>query len=138
MKTIINRILLVLTVALCVVAAQAQSTVMLKGNVPFSFSIGDRSLPAGDYTVKALDKEIEAWYDPNGRGLFLVRTVPMGKQADLATTKLVFHRYGNEYDLAEVWSEGASHQVIVSHSLQRVAQKHQKFETVALLMTSRH
>jgi len=135
MKTIVSRILLVLTVALCVVAAQAQSTVMLKGNVPFNFSIGDRSLPSGEYTVKALDSEIEAWYDPNGRGLFLVKTIPSGQQLDPGTTKLVFHRYGSEYVLTQVCSEGKSHDVISKPGNQRIA-KTQKFETVAVLMTS--
>jgi hypothetical protein len=137
MKTILSRTLMVLTVALCVVAAQAQSTTMLKGDVPFSFNIGDRSLPAGAYTVRALDREIEAWYDPNGRGLFIVRTIPMGNVADLSTTKLVFHRYGDQYYLAEVCNEGAGHQLLPTRTQQHIARK-QKYETIAVLMTSRH
>jgi hypothetical protein len=137
MKTMLSRTLMVLTVALCVVAAQAQSNTMLKGDVPFSFNIGDRSLPSGEYTVKAMDREIEAWYDLNGRGLFFVRTIPAGNVGDLSTTKLVFHRYGDQYFLAEVCSEGVNHQVLASRGQQRIA-KTQKYETVAVLMTARH
>jgi hypothetical protein len=137
MKTILSRTLMVLTVALCVVAAQAQTTTMLKGDVPFSFNIGDRSLPAGEYTVKSLDREIEAWYDTNGRGLFFVRTLPMGDVADASTTKLVFHRYGDQYYLAEVCNEGTGHELIPSRSQRQIA-KGRKYETVAVLMTSRH
>jgi hypothetical protein len=137
MKTTISRILLVLTVALCVVAAQAQSTTMLKGNVPFSFNIGDRSLPSGEYSVKAVDREIEAWYDPNGRGLFFVRTLPSGGIDEVSVNKLVFHRYGDRYYLAEVWRDGHSHELTASHEQRHIA-KTQKYETIAVLMTSRH
>lgn len=133
MKTLTNRALLVLTVALCVVAAQAQSTVMLKGTVPFNFIAGDQSLPSGDYSVTALDQEIECWFDQNGRGLFMLRTIPMGKQDNVSSTKLVFHRYGNDYYLAEIWSAGVSHEVQASRSQKRLA-KTQKYEIVAVLM----
>lgn len=136
MKHITSRILLVVTVALCVVAAQAQSTtMMMKGNVPFDFMVGDRSLPAGEYTIRALDQEIEAWYDPNGRGLFIVKTLPMGAEDELGSTKLVFRRYGDQYFLVQVWNNGVSHEVKVGSNQRRIA-KSQKFETVAVLMTS--
>jgi len=134
MKTFANRVLLVLVVALCVVAAQAQSSVMLKGTIPVNFVVGDRSLPAGEYTIRAFAHEIEGWYDQNGRALFLMRTLPMGKEADASTYKLVFHRYGDTYFLREVWSGGISHEVNGGPKEQRLA-KSQKREVVAVLMT---
>jgi hypothetical protein len=108
----------------------------LRGTVPFNFTVGDRSLPSGEYTIKAVDQNIEAWYDPNGRGLFMVRTIPMGKEAEMSVTKLVFHRYGDTYLLAEVWSEGVSHQVKFGAHQQRIAKLNSHYETIAVLMTS--
>lgn len=133
MKTL-SRVLMVLVVVLCVVAAQAQSRVMLKGDVPFNFSVGDRSLPSGQYTVSAINSEIEGWYDANGRALFMVSTLPLGKEASADTYKLVFHRYGDAYLLTEVWSGGNSHLVRGGRTVQQIA-KNQKFEAVAVLMT---
>lgn len=134
MKNLTNRVVLVLVVALCALAAQAQSSVMLKGTVPMNFMIGDHSLTAGDYTVRAFTKDVEGWYDQDGRGLFLITTVPMGKEADAATYKLVFHRYGETYFLTEVWSGGVSHKVAAG-SAQRQIAKVQKPSVVAVLLT---
>ncbi len=126
--------MLVMMVALSVVAVQAQSSVMLKGKVPVNFMIGDHSLPAGQYTIKSFGQEVEGWYDQNGRGLFLVNTLPMGKEDTAGTYKLVFRRYGETYFLTEVWSAGISHQVNAGNRERRIAQSH-KAETVAVLMT---
>ncbi len=133
MKTF-SRVLMVLMVVLCVVAAQAHSSVILKGNVPFNFIVGDRNLPSGQYTISAATQNIESWYDANGRGLFMINTVPMGKEASADTYKLVFHRYGDTYILTEVWSGGSSHLVNGGRTAQQIA-KNQKFEVVAVLMT---
>jgi len=134
MKNIAKSFVLVLTVALCVVAAQAQSPVMLRGTVPFNFMVGNHSAPSGDYTVKELDQEIEGWFGPDGHS-FIIRTMASDKQGDLGATKLVFHRYGNDYYLTEVWSAGSSHEVRLTSSQQSIAKKQKKFETVAVLMT---
>ena len=133
MKQTWTRILMLVVVALSVVAAQAQSNVMLKGTVPFAFNIGDNQLPSGTYTVNSVGHEMESWYDENGRGLFFIRTIPMGKTADLATTKLVFHRYGGQYFLVEVWNDGNSHELKISGREKQLA-KSQPYETVAVLM----
>jgi len=133
MKTF-SRVLMVLMVVLCVVAAQAQSSVILKGNVPFNFVVGDRNLPSGQYTISAVTQNVESWYDASGRGLFMINTLPMGKEASQDTYKLVFHRYGDNYILTEVWSAGSSHLVNSGRTAQQIA-KNQKFEVVAVLMT---
>ena len=135
MKNIAKSALLFLTVALCVAGAQAQSTVMLKGDVPFSFVVGNRIYPAGQYTVKELGTEVEGWFGPDAHA-FIIRTLPMGDESAPQATKLVFHRYGDDYYLAEVWSDGQSHSVKSSPALQKISRKG-KFETVAVLMAPR-
>ena len=133
MKNIAKSLLLVLAVSLLVVAAQAQSPVMLKGTVPFNFVVGNNILPSGDYTVKELDQEIEGWFGPDGHS-FILRTLASEKQGELGATKLVFHRYGSDYYLAEVWSQGSSHEVRPPSGERKIA-KQQKLETIAVLMT---
>ena len=134
MKSFKNSIVVAMMVALCAIAVQAQSPVMLRGTVPVNFMIGDQTMPAGEYTVKAFGQEVQGWYDQNGRGLFLVNTLPMGKEASANTYKLVFRRYGETYFLTEVWSAGISHLVNAGNREHRIAQAN-KAEVVAVLMT---
>ncbi len=134
MKQNWTRVLVLIVVALGVVAAQAQSNAMLKGTVPFAFTIGDQNLPAGTYTVNSMGSELQSWYDQNGKGLCIVHTVPMGKEADLSTYKLVFHRYGDRYFLSEIWNAGKSHEVRISDQEKELAKAKEKFQTVAVLM----
>ena len=135
MKNVAKTFLLVLTVALLVVGAQSQSTALMKGIIPFDFVVGSQTLASGEYTVKTItpDPEIEGWYGPDGHA-FILRTIPLGAPGE--GSKLVFHRYGDRYFLAEVWSRGESHQVVANSSERQIASNH-RFETVAVLMTSR-
>ena len=88
--------LLVAFLAVLAVSVEAGS---MRCTVPFSFQVGDRSLPRGDYNVETAQAQI------------LIRGVTSGALA-LGNTleksgnspKLVFHRYGSEYILTEVWT----------------------------------
>jgi hypothetical protein len=83
----------------------AQST-GVRANVPFDFTVGNKLLPAGTYTIKEQsdhvilitnhDKPIAALSLVNGDS----NTSPNGG-------KLKFHRYGNQYFLSEILCEQA-------------------------------
>ncbi len=134
MKSVLKSVLLLLIVALCVSAAQAQSPVYLKGDVPFDFVVGNIVASSGHYNVSTLGSEIELWRGPEGQN-FLLKTIPMGAEDGIDTSKLVFHRYGNQYVLAEVWCNGVSHEVTTKPS--KLIARGKSFETIAVLMTSR-
>lgn len=135
MKNVTKSFLLVLALAVLIVAAQAQSPAMMKGTIPFDFIVANQTVAAGEYTVKmiTLNPEIEAWHGTDGHA-FVLRTIPLSALGE--GTKLVFHRYGDQYFLAEVWSRGESHQVIANARETSLAAT-QRFEPVAVLMTSR-
>ena len=138
MKNIAKCALLALTVALCVVGAQAQSTVMLKANVPFSFTAAGNSHPAGEYTVKNISqdasRDIEGWFGPDGH-CFIVRTQPKDAGGKPGEYLLVFRGNGEGYQLSEVWSDGNIYETQPSPADQKLA-RNQKHQTVAVLMTS--
>jgi len=77
----------------------------IRANVPFSFTVDKKVLPAGRYDVTS-----------GSAHTLLIRgfgagTVIMGQRAESSTSgsaRLVFHRYGTEYILREVWMGGAS------------------------------
>lgn len=104
--------MVVIMVALLTVAglstARAQSNINseLKVNIPFEFSVGNHTMPAGEYVVRctnpASDMKVLQLRSSDGRATALVRTSSViGKT--LASAKLVFNRYGDQYFFAQAW-----------------------------------
>jgi hypothetical protein len=111
MKNQIVRIAtLVSAVLLGTVAVTAQPTTtsetFLRANIPFAFVAGGIHLPAGEYRVYhpgnpyivVIEKK-----DCTARATTYVR--PSAVNPGENSTKLVFTRYGDQYFLAEVWTE---------------------------------
>ena len=98
--------LLILALALIVGAPMIQAQARTQANVPFDFSLDQKLMPAGAYEISS----------PNG-GVLTVRNQetrearlmiePMHVQASQAAgtprAKWVFHKYGDQYFLAEIW-----------------------------------
>ena len=107
------------------VSAQAQtaSARIAVANIPFSFNVGNKILPAGKYTVTvvnpASDRKILQIRSTNGRASAMIQTNSVtGKTSDDA--KLVFQRYGDRYFFAQVQVAGESTSfAAVKSSLQR-------------------
>jgi hypothetical protein len=81
----------------------------IRANVPFSFTVNKKVLPPGTYTVSN-----SAAHALLIRG-FGAGAVVMSQKTESATAtspKLVFHRYGDEYILREVWmGSGSGHKL---------------------------
>jgi hypothetical protein len=90
-----------------VVSANAQSRTVV-ANIPFDFSVGDKALPSGEYMVKAVTDNGNALAIHNKQSSKSAIRLSNSIQAPKASekTKLVFHRYGPRYFLAEVWVSG--------------------------------
>ena len=104
--TMIAMIVLVGSMA---VAAKAQTSgrVQLIANIPFEFNINDKTLPAGEYRVQPVDSTSQVlMIQSNDRkeSAIVLMTSVTGKAQEQA--KLIFHRYGNHYFLAQVWVDG--------------------------------
>ena len=108
--TLIAMIVLVGSLA---VAAQAQtnSRIALVANIPFQFSIGNQTLPAGEYTVRSISDDYSTVVlrieSRDGRTHALLVTFTVEGKAQ-NRSRLVFHRYGNQYFLAQAWVDGDS------------------------------
>jgi hypothetical protein len=99
--------LLGLGLLLLAASAYAQ-TVNLKIEIPFSFTANGTKMPAGQYTIQGLGIAGEALAIRNSEQK--AETLVMGHRCESLTTsqqsKLVFHRYGDRYFLAQVWTAG--------------------------------
>jgi hypothetical protein len=86
--------------------AQTPSNVEVKANIPFAFSVGNKTMPAGEYTVSCTNPNSSIKVllirssDKPESALVITQSI-VGKTQDDA--KLVFYRYGDRYFFAQVW-----------------------------------
>ena len=98
-------LVMALAFATAVVSANGQSRAA-KASVPFDFIVGNETLASGNYAVDALTAGGECLRISNmsAKGSVARLTIPLNGKSEHA--KLVFHRYGQRYFLAEVWTDG--------------------------------
>jgi hypothetical protein len=92
---------------LATASAYAQTGVV-KANVPFNFIVNKAELPAGQYRIQPMGITASAMAIESPDGKVVQAFLPnacISPQAQ-KTTKLVFHRYGSHYFLAQIWKAG--------------------------------
>lgn len=105
---IFSMLSLVVTLAVAAVYA-SPATGPLKANIPFSFSVGNETLPAGVYTIEPQTMSSVLLIRRNdGRAAMLTQTQGVIARREQDQTKLVFRRYGDQYFLAQIWTAGDS------------------------------
>ncbi len=88
--------------------AQAQST-KARATIPFAFYWGEGMLPAGNYDVTSFEYGgILRLTNRDTRTSAVFNTISVSRLASEANPKLIFHRYGDDYFLAEMWWGGRS------------------------------
>ena len=87
--------------ATAVVSAQAQSAKTVISHIPFEFVVADQTLPAGEYRVNRSIGNALKISTGDAAAFRLTNEIEPSKDR---RARLVFHRYGNQYFLAEVWT----------------------------------
>lgn len=96
---------------LSIPAAYAQSGERLRVKIPFDFVVQDRTLAAGDYMLEQGSEpimlQIKSVRDPG----VVVRVVTDSVATNHVSrnSRLIFHKYGSQYFLKEVWQAAAGH-----------------------------
>ncbi|HET6976464.1 MAG TPA: hypothetical protein VFI24_09100 [Pyrinomonadaceae bacterium] len=105
MKAIIVRLTVIMALALGLVAsAQAQTGQKFKTfSVPFSFNVGSKVLPAGEYKVTADNQTIRVQKTDGKANALVLSQRTRGVSHVENKPRLTFRRYGNEYYLSQVW-----------------------------------
>ncbi len=91
--------LVALALLLNATAVYAQSDV--KANVPFAFKVGNAQLPAGTYEFRTADENAVMIH--NSKTSAGALTLAQREYPSNASPRLIFHRVGNQYFLAEIW-----------------------------------
>jgi hypothetical protein len=98
---------LAMSLALPMCAVAHAQTTHLNATVPFEFTVGDTTLPAGEYDIQATS--------PWGGKILCIRNLNANASAFVISTsymatkkshrsELIFNHYGQQYFLAEVWA----------------------------------
>ena len=105
-----------LLVLLTFSAALGQSDRQTIIYIPFNFTAGEKSFPAGKYVIEQNRKDSDlVWVirrkDNVGKALILTR--PVRANETVEETRLVFHKYDDLYFLAEFWTPGSNWRTII-------------------------
>jgi len=88
--------------------AQAQIISRLKSDIPFSFYVRNRLMPAGDYTIVELNPgsgmmEIRS---ADGKSAAMFLTINKQEKDTRTPSELIFHKYGDKAFLSEIVEQG--------------------------------
>ena len=87
--------------------AQTGNQRLMKVNIPFAFSVGDATLPAGQYLLYTINPDWGIRFATiDGKHNAFVNTLPNYPSKPSENSRLVFRRYGSEYFLEQVWTAG--------------------------------
>jgi hypothetical protein len=101
-------LILLVTVSSSVFAQTDRQTVV---NIPFSFTVSDRAMPAGEYLIRRNRKDTDTvWaieHKKTGKTvLMLTRSVQANETQEDA--KFVFRKYDDLYILSQFWAAGTN------------------------------
>jgi hypothetical protein len=104
-RNLIGILPLLLVMSLMInVTAQAQS--VAQANVPFSFKVGSTPMPAGTYRVTVVGANIVSLRNTESDAAVLSTT--RHEYPRKPGAELIFRHLGNQYFLAEIWTNGSS------------------------------
>jgi len=91
--------------------AQGQSlAVRIRANIPFDFSVADKKLPSGKYSIGRAransDDTVLSIADADGQPKANRISIPVQAGHAKDNVTLVFHRYGDQYFLFQIWLAG--------------------------------
>jgi hypothetical protein len=116
-RNLIGLPLVVFSLLLTTTSAYSQSGA--KAYVPFAFKAGQAQLPPGNYELKVkFDSDIVTIYNRE-TGKTALTLASVREDSPLHTRRqLVFHSYGNQHFLAEIWGSAGTQGIIFSTSKQ--------------------
>ena len=134
---ILRTTILGMLVMLAVSMAHAQiGGDVLKVKVPFNFSVGTQTFPAGEYSLKPLLPHTMLLRNQAGQVLTSIGTNSVESSEAQKSVKLVFNGYDGHYFLAQIWKEGENigRELTKSPAEIELATKYSSGQQIALLV----
>ena len=113
---------------------------VLKVKVPFNFTVGTQTFPAGEYSLKPLLPHTMSLRNQAGQVLTNINTNSVESTDVPKSVKLVFNGYDGHYFLAQIWKEGDNigRELSKSPTEIEMATKYSPGQQIALLVGTRH
>ena len=124
-----------------VTSTNAQLSKPIRAKIPFDFNVGEKKLPAGEYTFRRVSdfSDIKTMSVNNVDGS--VHLYQSTLEAQVLTAKnqsvLVFHKYGDQYFLEQIWLRGDLEGTQLAESRTERTAKRQLAETQQKNMTGK-
>jgi len=126
-----------LALPLLMTAAASAKAVHMRVIVPFNFIAAGTTLPAGEYDIQSFGTEgkLLSIHNRNSSAGILVFSNSCESLNASSHTKVVFHRFGDRYFLAELWVQGhnTGNQVAPASYEKEVAMDFPRDEVVLLM-----
>lgn len=121
-------IVVLTVVGLSTAKAQTSGSTPLIASIPFEFSVGNKTMPAGEHTIRCInpasDLKVLQLRSSDGHVVAMVRTNSViGKSQE--TARLIFNRYGDDYFFTQAWlpADNTGMQAPWSRSEKRIARE---------------
>jgi hypothetical protein len=91
-------------------SAQIDSGETIDATIPFTFVVGNQTLPAGKYTIKVSDDSnlnLLVVRSTDGRAAAFFETQDVQANETPRQTELVFNKIGDSYFLSQIWLAGS-------------------------------
>ena len=87
-----------------VMSAHAQAPSKVNVNIPFEFSAGKTTLPAGVYSIKRMSGNNVTLRSEDGKSSVILNAPVTNSSSDPnAVERLVFEKYGDQVALSQIW-----------------------------------
>jgi len=115
MKRTMFGALMTLIVAFTVAVPVVHAQTIMTANVPFAFSIGSNQMPAGAIDVRQVGDRATL-IETADRSTQVLALYPYAGPSKAGENKLVFHKVGDHYFLAQIWSSASGQGLQVPES----------------------
>jgi hypothetical protein len=106
MKKQLSAVLAIAALTVLAMPLFAQHSALMKIDVPFNFVAENQRMEAGQYTIQPLLNGRLLIRSADGKVATTILSLPAPLQATATDSQVVFHRYGGDFFLAELWMQG--------------------------------
>ena len=114
---------------LAVTSVHAQAPSKVEVNIPFEFSAGKTTLPAGIYSIKRMSGDKVTLRSEDGKSTVILNAPVTNNSTDPnASERLVFERFGEQYALSQIWLTADTGRQVWTNK------KHEKTERIEIAL----
>src|ERR1044071_8353161 len=116
-----------------VVSVHAQAPSKVEVNIPFEFSAGKTTLPAGVYSIKRMSGNNVTLRSEDGKSSVILNAPVTNISTDPnAMERIVFEKYGDQFALTQIWLTADTGRQVWTNK------KGVKSERIEIALTSNH